>query len=214
MVACGVALLAVWWPWLLVAVGFVLHGQVVCAPQLGRLGPVAPGGRSLAELLDDGRYQGVPVREEPAGPYGGGRYVPAAGEIRLAEGMLARRDVDALMILAHERTHAARDWPAPRWYRVGLVVVFLVALALGLNGRIDAGLARAVMVGAYLVPVLHVMRNEVVASAGAMARTAGWPRPARLAAFRRLGAAFGVYVGEWALVGLVVLAGLAVLSCG
>jgi hypothetical protein len=213
VIACALAWLAGWWPVVGVAVGLVLYGRVVCARRLGRVGPVAPSGQTLAELLHEGRYEGVVVREEPAGPYGGGRWVPGVGEIRLSQGMLARRDVDALMILAHERTHAARDWPAPRWYRLGLVLLFLVALALGLNGRVDGWSAGLVMVGAYLVPLVHVLRNEWVASAGALRLTRGWPAGARAAARARLVAAYGVYLGDWALVGLVVLVGLAVLSC-
>jgi hypothetical protein len=198
---------------LVVLLGLVALRPLVWSRRLAAVGPDVPGLASLAALLEDGRYRGVPVREEPAGAYGGGRWVPGAGEIRLAEGMMARRDVDAVMIVAHERTHAERDWPAPRWYRAGLVGLFLVALALGWNGRLPIGFAVAAMVGAYLVALGHVLRNEWVASAGALRLAQEWPAEARRAARSRLAAAYGVYLAEWAGLALVVLAAVGVLSC-
>jgi len=211
LAGCGVGWLAPWAPVVVVALALVLARPVVLAPRLRRVGSPAPGVASLAALLTDGRYRGVPVREEPAGPYGGGRWV--RGEIRLAEGMLVRRDVDALMILEHERGHAAGDLPAPRSYRVGLVAAFLVALALGLNRRLDADAVGLVMGAAWLVAALHVLRNEWAASAYALRLARSWPAALRREARARLAAAYGVYLAEWALLGLGVLLLAALVHC-
>ncbi|HZQ98880.1 MAG TPA: hypothetical protein VFC93_08705 [Chloroflexota bacterium] len=213
LASCAASWLAPWLPLIAVAAALVVLRPLVLAPRLRRVGPPAPGVESLAALLADGRYRGVPVREEPAGPYGGGRWLPGRGEIRLARGMLARRDVDAVMILEHERGHAAGDLPAPRAYRVGLVAAFLAALALGLNGRLDPHAAAAVMGAAYAIAALHVLRNEWAASVYALRLARAWPPALRRAALARLATAYGVYLAEWAPLGLVVLALAALVSC-
>jgi hypothetical protein len=213
LAGCGASWLAPWLPLIAAAVVLIALRPLVLAPLLRRVGAPAPGVESLAALLADGRYRGIPVREEPAGPYGGGRWVPGRGEIRLAQGMLARRDVDALMILAHERGHAAGDLPAPRAYRVGLVAAFLAALALGLNGRLDPRTAAAVMAAAYAAAAVPGLRTEWAASAYALRLARGWPPALRRAALTRLAAAFGVYLAEWAPLGLGVLALAALVSC-
>jgi hypothetical protein len=213
LAACGIAWLTAAWPLVLFLVVLLLLRPLVWRRRLAAAGPDAPDVASLGALLEEGRYRGVPVREEAAGAYGGGRWVPGAGEIRLAEGMLTRCDVDALMILAHERTHAEHDWPAPRWYRTGLVGLFLVALALGWNGRLPFGLAVGLMVAAYLAALGHVLRNEWIASAGALRLAHDWPAGARRAAWTRLAAAYGVYLAEWAGLGLVVVAAVGLVAC-
>lgn len=213
LAACGLVWLGTAWPALLPLAGLYLLRPLLFARRLAQTGPPAPGLTSLAALLEEGRYRGVPVREEPAGGYGGGRWVPGAGEIRLAEGMLARRDVDALMILAHERVHAERDWPAPRWYRIGLVAVFLAALALGLNDRLPFGDAAGVMAATYLVALGHVLRNEWVASAGALRLADGWPAEARRAARARLAAAFGAYLADWSGLAILMVVLIALMGC-
>lgn len=214
MLACVQSWLAGWSSIALLAVGWVVLGRLVWGPMARRkAGPDVPGLASLRALLEDGRYRGVPVREEPPGPYGGGRWVPGVGEIRLASGMLARHDVDALMILGHERTHADRDWPAPRWYRLALVAAFLVALALGLNGRIDVALAQTAMAAAYLIVAGHALRNELVASFGAFGLTRGWPNGLTRAAVLRLLVGLFIHLGDWALVGLIVLGAMALVAC-
>jgi hypothetical protein len=213
LAACGLAWLAPWAPLVAAAVGLVALRPLVLARRLRRVGSPAPGVASLAALLADGRYRGVPVREEPAGPHGGGRWVPGRGEIRLAEGMLARRDVDALIVLEHERGHAAGDLPAPRAYRVGLVAAFLAALALGLNRRLDPNAATLVMAAAWAVATLHVLRNEWAATAYALRLARDWPSELRREARGRLFAAYGVYLAEWALLGLGVLLLAAVVHC-
>ena len=213
LASCGIAWLEPWLPLVALAAALVVLRPLVLSPRLRRVGSPAPDVVSLAALLADGRYRGVPVREEPAGPYGGGRWVAGWGEIRLARGMLARRDVDALMILEHERGHAAVDLPAPRAYRLVLVGAFLLALALGLNGRLEPRASTSLMLATYLVAALHVMRNEWAASSYALRLARGWPAPLRREAFARLGAAYGVYVAEWALLGLGVLVLAAVVYC-
>jgi hypothetical protein len=193
--------------------GLILLRWIVLAPRLRRVGSPTPGVDSLATLLQAGCYDGVPVAEEPSDLYGGGRYLPSRGEIRLAGGMLARNDVDALMILAHERGHAAGDLPAPRPYRLTLLAAFLIAFALGWNGRLAPSLAAPVMAASYALAAAHVLRNEWAASRYAWRLAASWSAGLRREAFERLGAAFGIYLCEWGLFGLGTVVAVALLSC-
>ena len=93
------------------------------------------------------------------------------------------------------------------------MAVFLAAFALGVNGRVDGRVAGLFITGAYGVAVVHHLRNEWAASAYALRLARGWPSELQGEARARLGAALGVYVGEWALLGLVVLLGLALVAC-
>ena len=213
LVSCGLGWLAPWTPLIALAVGLIVLRRLLLAPRLQRIGSPAPAIVSLGALLVDGRYRGVSVREEPAGPYRGGRWVAGRGEVRLEAGMLDRNDVDALMILEHERGHAAGDLPAPRAYRLALVAAFLLALALGLNGRLDPGPAALAMGAAYVVASLHALRNEWAASSYALRLVRGWPSPLRRQARARLAAAYGGHVAEWAAMGLAVLVMAAVVYC-
>lgn len=185
----------------------------LCAPRLARRGPIVPDGVRLASRLDRGAFRGVPVREEPAGPYGGGRFHPRSGEIRLAEGMLARDDVDALAILEHERGHAARDIPAPRAYRVAMVGLFLAGLAAAILD--PGGVGTTAMAVAFGVVALHILRNEAAASEYALRQLAGrgWPSAPWRAAISRLAAAFGVYLAEWIAYAAIVTVAIDVLGC-
>ncbi|HEY3078536.1 MAG TPA: hypothetical protein VGM69_01380 [Chloroflexota bacterium] len=207
--------LLAWLPLLAAAGVLQLAKLALLRPRLGRVGPPAPGVASLGALLRHGRYRDVPVSEEPPGPFGGGRFLPGArrrGEIRLDEGMLERRDVDALAILEHERGHAERDLPAPRPYRLGLVGLMLAGLALGLGNRGLAGAGTALTWLGFGLAGLHVLRNEAAASEYALRElwTRDWPRPLWRAATGRLAAAYGTYLADWAL----AAAALALLTAG
>jgi hypothetical protein len=210
--------LLVWLPLLAAAGALQVARIALLRPRLGRVGPPAPGVASLGSLLRHGRYREVPVREEPPGPFGGGRFLPGArrrGEIRLDQGMLERRDVDALAILEHERGHAERDLPAPRPYRLGLVGLCLAGLALGLGNRDLAGVGAWLMWLGFGLAGLHFLRNEAAASEYALRElwTRDWPRPLWRAAIGRLAAAYGVYLADWALVAAAIALVTAVLAC-
>jgi hypothetical protein len=209
------------WSWLPLfgAAGLLLLARATLVrSRLRRVGPPAPRVASLGALLRRGRYRGVPVREEPPGPYRGGRFLPALrrrGEIRLDDGMLKRRDVDALAILEHERGHAERDLPAPRPYRLGLVGLFLAGLAVGLGNPGLAGAGTALMWLCFGVAGLHFLRNEATASEYALRElwTRDWPRPLWRAAVGRLAAAYAGYLAEWALAAAAIALVTAALGC-
>jgi hypothetical protein len=207
--------LLIWLPLLTGALALQIAKLTLLRPRLGRVGPAVPGIASLGALLRYGRYRDVPVREEPPGPFGGGRFLRGPrrrGEIRLDEGMLTRRDVDALAILEHERGHAERDLPAPRPYRLGLVGLLLAGLAMGLGNPGLAGVGSALMWLGFGLAGLHFLRNEAAASEYALRElwTRDWPRPLWRAAIGRLGAAYGAYLADWAL----AAAALAVVTSG
>jgi hypothetical protein len=214
---CLLARVEAWWP-LLVAAAVLLGLRVWWfLPRMSRVGSDVPGVVSIEALLRHGRYRGVMVRPEPAGPFGGGRYVPwlrPRGEIRLDESMLGRRDVDALAILEHERGHAERDLPAPRLYRMLLVATFLAGLALGLGNPQLAPAGTTLMWAAFVVAALHFLRNEAAATEYALRElwTHAWPGPLWREAIGRLGASLGAYVAEAAVAAaLVAVVGSALL---
>ncbi len=182
--------------------------------RLQTVGSTVPHLESIGALLQHGCYLGVPVIEESTDRFGGGRFVRQGhrGEIRLGTGMLARRDVDALIILEHELGHAESDVPTPRLYRMALLSLFFGGLALVI-GR--SSLANAGALGmwiAFCVAALHTLRNEAAASEFALRRI--WPSTRacdlQRQAVTRLGASFGLYVADWsaAATGLVLALGL------
>ncbi|HEV8638336.1 MAG TPA: hypothetical protein VG370_29330 [Chloroflexota bacterium] len=216
--ACLFDRLGAWLPLFAAAGVLQLTKLALLRPRLGRVGPPAPDVASLGELLHHGRYRGIPVRAEPPGPFGGGRFLPGLrrrGEIRLEEGMLKRNDVDALAILEHERGHAERDLPAPRPYRLGLVGLCLAGLALGLENRELAGAGTALMWLGFGLAGLHFLRNEAAASEYALRElwTRGWARPLWRAAIGRLAAAYGAYLADWAAAAAAVALVTAALGC-
>lgn len=82
------------WAWSIAPAVLLAARVLVIRPRLERLGEPMPGTGDLGSLLVDGRYDGVPVREdEAARRYGGARLVrrAASAEIELAPGMLRRR---------------------------------------------------------------------------------------------------------------------------
>src|SRR5262245_42586021 len=98
MGACLGAWVGPWSPLLALTAALIALRQVVLRPRLGRVGSPVPGLASLRALLDpEGRFRGVPVREDADDRFGGGRYVrwDDGAEIRLAPRMLDRADVDA-----------------------------------------------------------------------------------------------------------------------
>jgi hypothetical protein len=216
--ACLGPRLLAWLPLLTAATLLLALRLAVFAPRMRRAGAPVPGLATLGALLRHGRYRGVPVREEPPGPSGGGRFLPGLrprGEIRLDLGMLARADVDALAILEHERGHAERDLPAPRLYRRLLVAIFLAGLATALGNPALAGPGTALMWLAFLVTALHLLRNEAAATEYALRQlwTRTWPSPLWRQATTRLAAALGTYLAEAAIAAAVVALLSSLLLC-
>jgi hypothetical protein len=216
--ACLGAWLGAWTPLLALTVALLALRQLILRPRLARVGSSVPGLTSLRALLDDeGRFRGVPVREEADDRFGGGRYVRWDGgaEIRLAERMLDRADVDALVILEHERGHAARDLAAPRLYRLAVPGTFLFGLAIGLGqpGLVEIG--TLLMWLAYALALAHVLRDEAAASAYALDQVGarGWPSTLQLEALARLAIGFGIYLADWAAIAVAVALLGGVVSC-
>ena len=182
--------------------------------RLRQIGSIVPNLESIEALLQRGCYLGVPVIEESTDRFGGGRFVSRGhrGEIRLGTGMLARRDVDALIILEHELGHAEGDIPTPRLYRMALLGLFLggLALVIGRSSLVNVGVL-AIWI-AFCIAALHTLRNEAAASEFALRRI--WPSTRapglQRQAVTRLGAAFGLYLADWtaAATGLVLVLGL------
>ena len=209
MAACLGAFLGPWAPLLALAVALVPLRQLVLRPWLGRVGSPVPGLASLRALLDgQGRFRGVPVREEADDRFGGGRYVrwDEGAEIRLGPRMLDRADVDALAILEHERGHAARDLAAPRLYRLAVLGTFAFGLAIALGQASLAGIGTLLMWAAYALALAHVLRDEAAASAYALDRVGerGWPFGLWSEGLLRLGVGFGIYLADWAAIAVVV----------
>lgn len=205
-----------WWPLALVA---LVALRQLCRLRLRRVGPPVPGLASLRALLDDdGAYRGVAVREEPPGPFGGGRVLRRDGapaEIRLEAGMLERRDVEALAVLAHERAHLARDLPFPPGYRRAVLAAAAVGLAAALGQPRWAEIGTLLAWVAFAVACAHVLHDELAASEAAMAEIVDRGLPVRLwlAALVRLGAAFAVYLAEWGLIAAALYLVTAVARC-
>jgi hypothetical protein len=216
--ACLGAWLGPWSPLLALTVALVALRQLVLRPRLGHVGSPVPGLASLRALLDgEGRFRGVPVREEADDKFGGGRYVrwDDGAEIRLGPRMLDRADVDALVILEHERGHAARDLAAPRLYRLAVLGTFAfgLAIALGQPGLVEVG--ALLMWLAYALALGHLLRDEAAASAYALDQVGQreWPSSLRWEALVRLGVGLGIYLADWAAIAVVVALLTGVLGC-
>lgn len=186
--------------------------------RLGQIGSAVPDLESVGALLRNGSYLGVPVVEEATDRFGGGRFVSSGhrGEIRLGTGMLARRDVDALIILEHELGHAEGDIPTPRLYRMALLALFLGGLALVIGRSTLANYGVLAMWIAFCIAALHTLRNEAAASEFALRRI--WPstraRDLQRQAVTRLGASFGLYLADWTATATGLFLFLGLLRCG
>ena len=218
MSACLAAWLGPWSPLLALTVALVVLRQLVLRPRLAHVGSPVPGLASLRALLDDqGRFRGVPVREEADDRFGGGRYVrwDEGAEIRLGPRMLDRADVDALVILEHERGHAARDLAAPRLYRLGVLGTFAFGLAIALGQASLVEIGTLLMWAAYALALSHELRDEAAASAYALERVGerSWPLGLWWEGLVRLGVGFGIYLADWAAIAVVVALLTGALSC-
>jgi hypothetical protein len=187
--------------------------------RLRGVGPAVPGLASLRALLDDeGCYQGVPVKEEVADRFGGGRLVlrdDAAPEIRLAAGMLDRNDVEALVVLSHERAHLARDLPFPASYRRLVLATAVLGLGLAFGQPRWAEVGTLLAWVAYSFACAHVLRDELAASGAVLGDLLDRDLPLGtwVPAAVRLTAAFAVYAAEWALIGAALYALTALARC-
>jgi hypothetical protein len=210
--------LAAWWP-LLVAVGLLqVLRALVLRPRLARIGSPVPGLASLRVLLDaDGQLRGVPVREELDGRYGGGRFVrwSDGAEIRLIAGTLDRADVDALVVLEHERGHAEGDLPMPRAYRMAVLGAFLLGLAIALGQPRLVEFGTLLMWAAYAFAFGHVLRDEGAASTYALDQLDRWKPPFGLwlEGLLRLGVGFGLHLADWGAIAVGVLLLTEVAGC-
>jgi hypothetical protein len=218
LIACLEAWLGAWSPLLALTVALVALRQLVLRPRLGHVGSPVPGLASLRALLDEeGRFRGVPVREEADDRFGGGRYVrwDDGAEIRLGPRMLDRADVDALVILEHERGHAARDLAAPRLYRLAVLGTFAFGLAIALGQPGVAAIGTPLMWVAYALALSHLLRDEAAASAYALDQVGQreWPFSLWWEALVRLGVGLGIYLADWAMIAVVVALLTGVLSC-
>ncbi len=218
MSACLGAWLGPWSPLLALTVALVALRQLVLRPRLGHVGSPVPGLASLRALLDgEGRFRGVPVREEEDDRFGGGRYVrwDDGAEIRLGPRMLDRADVDALMILEHERGHAARDLAAPRHYRLAVLGTFAFGLAIALGQASLVEVGTLLMWLAYALALSHLLRDEAAASAYALDQVGQrqWPFSLWSEALLRLAVGLGIYLADWAALAVVVALLTGALSC-
>jgi hypothetical protein len=149
--------------------------------------------------------------------FGGGRYVrwDDGAEIRLGPRMLERADVDALVILEHERGHAARDLAAPRLYRLAVLGTFAFGLAIALGQASLVELGTLLMWAAYALALSHVLRDEAAASGYALDKIGQrqWPFSLRSEALVRLGVGLGIYLADWTAIAVVVALLTGALSC-
>jgi hypothetical protein len=216
--ACLAAWLGPWSPLLALTVALIALRQLALRPRLGHVGSPVPGLVSLRALLDaEGGFRGVPVREDADDRFGGGRFVrwDEGAEIRLAPRMLDRADVDALVILEHERGHAARDLASPRLYRLGVLGTFAFGLAIALGQASLVEIGRLMMWTAYALALSHVLRDEAAASGYALDRIGerGWPSALWWEALVRLAVGFGIYLADWATIAVVVALLTGLVSC-
>jgi hypothetical protein len=201
---CVVDRVAAWWPLLGAAALLLAVEWLLARPRMRRTGLRVPGIASIGTLLRHGR------------PFGGGRFLPGGrGQILLDVGMLDRADVDALAILEHERGHADRDLPAPRYYRMALVAAFLAGLALAVGNPELLSPGATLMWASFVIAGLHFMRNEAAASEYALRElsTRDWPRPIWRDAVTRLAAALARYLSGWTSAAAGIAVVVAALGC-
>lgn len=182
------------------AAALLLARLAVFSPRLRRVGDHAPGIVDIGTLVRRGRYRGIRVHTGLLGRSGGGGFLRGRGrgEIWLRSDLFQRSDVDALAILEHERGHAERDLPIPRYARRAIGALIVAGLGTALFRRDLASPATVVALTAYGLSALALLRDEVAASEYALRElwTRDLPSPVWRQALTRLGAALGIYLAD------------------
>lgn len=201
-----------WTPLFALAAVLLLARLTVFDPRLRLTGGSVPGLVDVRSLVRNDRYRGVRVHAGPVDRTGGGGFLRGRGrgEIWLRSDLFGRSDIDALAILEHERGHAERDLPIPRYARRAIGALIVAGLGTALVRRDLASPATVVALTAYGLSALALLRDEVAASEYALRElwTRDLPSTIWRQALTRLGGALGIYIAD-AAIGAAALAAIA-----